>query len=103
MALAAVALAALLGVAACATAPACTQASCADDARITAEVRDEIADRPALNGTDSIGVQTIDGIVYLHGIVDTDNERELAESLARRVRGVRSVVGSITVRNAGAH
>jgi len=42
-------------------------------------------------------VQTVDQVVYLNGQVDTELQRELAESLARVVPGVKRVVNSINL------
>jgi len=44
-------------------------------------------------------VQTIGGVVYLYGLVDTNPERATIESLARGIGGVKRVVNSIEVRN----
>jgi osmotically-inducible protein OsmY len=40
-------------------------------------------------------VQTLDHVVYLNGLVDTDLERQLAESVAAGAKGVTRVVNSI--------
>jgi len=45
----------------------------------------------------SVRVQTVDQVVYLNGQVDTELQRELAESLARVVPGVKRVVNSINL------
>ena len=94
------ALALLTGVSlsACASLDACKGAACSADDGITTSVRSELADHVELR---DIGVQTIEGVVYLRGLVDTNVEREEAESATRRVSGVISVVNTITVRNAG--
>jgi len=82
----------------CASLDTCKGAACSVDAGITASVKSELADHVELR---DIGVQTIEGVVYLRGLVDTNVEREEAETAARRVTGVTSVVNTITVRNAG--
>jgi len=46
-----------------------------------------------------IDVQTLDRVVYLYGLVDTDLERQLAESVARTAPGVVRVVDSIGLNN----
>jgi hypothetical protein len=61
---------------ACAVYRKCGLAGCPGDAQITAEV---------------------DRVVYLTGQVNTETERELAESLASRVAGVTRVVNSINM------
>jgi osmotically-inducible protein OsmY len=46
-------------------------------------------------------VQTLNGVVYLYGLVDTDLMREQAEQIARQAPHVKKVVNSIGVINAG--
>jgi osmotically-inducible protein OsmY len=46
-----------------------------------------------------INVQTVDNVVYLNGIVITDFQREIAESVARQVPGVKRVSNSLGVNN----
>jgi osmotically-inducible protein OsmY len=94
----ALALFAGLSLSSCASLDTCKGGACSADAGITASVKSELADHVELR---DIGVQTIEGVVYLRGLVDTNVEREEAESAARRVTGVTSVVNTITVRNAG--
>ncbi|HZP66569.1 MAG TPA: BON domain-containing protein [Rudaea sp.] len=81
-----------------ACASAGTQARATNDDGITAQVRDAIFHRAELAG-DDISVQTHDGVVYLHGLVDTNVERDLAESIARNTAGVRRIVDSLELRN----
>jgi len=45
---------------------------------------------------DQIRVQTIDGVVYLHGHVDGEAAEERAESIAHGVAHVRKVVDAIS-------
>jgi len=40
-------------------------------------------------------VQTLDHVVYLNGVVDTDTQRLMAESIAQQAKGVTKVVNSI--------
>jgi osmotically-inducible protein OsmY len=42
-------------------------------------------------------VRTLDHVVYLSGVVDTDFERQMAESVALEAKGVARVVNSIGV------
>jgi osmotically-inducible protein OsmY len=44
-----------------------------------------------------ISVQTLRGVVYLYGLVDTVFERELAGSVAQETPGVARVVNSIGI------
>ncbi len=72
----------------------------ARDARITSEVKALIAENGALDAPNQIDVQSRDGVVYLHGLVDTPFEQALAASLARQVRGVSRVENLIGISGA---
>jgi osmotically-inducible protein OsmY len=73
----------------------CGFAGFAGDAAITAAVLRSFQAHPVLEPPNLIDIQTVDRIVYLNGLVDTDTERELAESVARNTEGVARVVNSI--------
>jgi hypothetical protein len=47
----------------------------------------------------TVRIQTLNRVVYLTGLVDTDVERLLAVSVAGDVQGVTRVVDSISVNN----
>jgi osmotically-inducible protein OsmY len=79
----------------CATYRSCGFSGCPGDAQITADIQALIRQHPAIEAPNSVRVSTIDQVVYLYGQVDTEGERETAESLAREVAGVRRVVDSI--------
>jgi len=84
----------------CATYEACGFRGCAGDAEIRANIQASIDHNPAL-GPNLITVQTLDHVVYLYGLVDTDFERQLAESAALDTPGAARVVSSIAVNNRG--
>jgi osmotically-inducible protein OsmY len=98
----ALALAACLAGALCACAPyeKCGFAGCPGDAQITAAVRASFVRHPDLGPPALMSVQTLDGVVYLYGVVNTDLVREQAESIALQVHGVKKVVNSLGVTNA---
>jgi osmotically-inducible protein OsmY len=73
----------------------CGFAGCPDDQRITREVQALLSQHPALEPPNLIDVKTLDHVVYLNGVVDTDLERQLAESVAAGAKGVRRVINSI--------
>jgi osmotically-inducible protein OsmY len=50
---------------------------------------------PALEPPNLLEVQTLNHVVYLTGLVDTDLERQMAESVALEAKGVAKVVNSI--------
>jgi osmotically-inducible protein OsmY len=95
---------ALGGVSGCTTPPACQGSACrADgrsaDARTTAEVRALIDQHAELGAPNSVEVQTIQGVVYLKGLVDTSMQSELATAIARQAAGVVRVENMIGVSN----
>jgi osmotically-inducible protein OsmY len=90
-----------VNVSGCASFGKCAPENCASDAKITADVRETIAEHPELGAPAALRVQTINGVVYLNGLVDTEFERRNAESLVSRVANVKDVVNSLDVRNTG--
>jgi len=86
----------LMGVlSGCATYRSCGFSGCPEDVQITADIQALIRQHPAIEAPNSVRVSTIDQVVYLYGQVDTELERETAESLTHEVAGVRRVVDSI--------
>jgi len=81
----------------CSALEQCGWRGCAGDAAITAEVRGLFEQHPALEPPNQLRVQTLNGVVYLYGLVDTDLERQLAESVAQEAPGVVRVVNSIGI------
>jgi osmotically-inducible protein OsmY len=84
----------------CAAYRACGFRGCADDATITARIRASFAQHPGFE-SNVIAVQTLDHVVYLYGPVDTDLQRQLAESVALDTPGAARVVNTIAVNNRG--
>ena len=85
----------------CATEPPqkpCSGEACVSDADITRNIEASIREHAELSDW-TIQVQTIDGVVYLHGLVDTGPQRDLVEAIARETRGVQGVENSIELRN----
>lgn len=68
-----------------------------DDATITTQVKARMLDNPGVAGT-SISVETLNGTVMLSGFAKTTTERNMAESIARDVTGVKLVKNEIAVR-----
>jgi osmotically-inducible protein OsmY len=85
----------LAALAGCAAYTKCGIGGCPGDAKITAEVQALFDEHPALEPPNLLHVQTLDRVVYLTGLVDTDLERQMAESVARQAAGVAGVVNSI--------
>lgn len=87
-----------LSVAGCAASSA-THENCSancSDAEISALVRKHLFDRASIPDT-GISVSTVDGVVYLHGLVNTSVERNAAVAAAREVPGVSEVVDSLEI------
>lgn len=68
-----------------------------DDSAITASVKTRMLDDDRVAGT-SITVETLNGTVMLSGFARNADEKAAAESIARKVEGVRDVKNQITVR-----
>jgi osmotically-inducible protein OsmY len=98
-----VALAVLLSaaVSGCAGFSRCTPDNCSADAKITSDVSEVLAEHRELGPPAAIHVQTVHGVVYLTGLVDTDLEVRRAEAMVLQVANVKDVVNSLTTRNAG--
>jgi len=70
-----------------------------DDATTTAAVKSKlVADHP--RDLTAVDVDTVDGTVYLKGMVASEAEKDRAGQLAQSVSGVRSVVNNLQTRTA---
>jgi len=85
---------ALLG---CAAYKKCGFDGCPGDSQTTAQVRALFDQHTELKPPTLLDVQTVNHVVYLYGLVDTDLQREMAESAARQAPGVTKVVNSIGI------
>lgn len=81
----------------CAAYNKCGFEGCPGDAKITAEVRALFQQHPILEPPNLLTVQTLNHVVYLYGLVDTDYEREIAEMVALQAPGAANVVNSIGI------
>jgi hyperosmotically inducible protein len=68
-----------------------------DDTAITTAVKARFVDNRQVDAS-SISVETLNGTVMLSGFAKNTAERTMAESLAMKVGGVKSVRNEITVR-----
>jgi hyperosmotically inducible protein len=95
--LSAVALSVVMGgaLAGCAVYEKCGVSGCPGDAEITAQVQALFVKHPELEPPNLLQVQTLNHVVYLTGVVDTDYERQMAEVVARQAPGVTNVINSI--------
>jgi osmotically-inducible protein OsmY len=83
----------------CAANHQCGFHGCSGDAEISAKVQALFDQHPSLEAPNQIHVQTVDGVVYLSGLVDTPFQRRLAESVALEAPGVTRAVNSIGLSN----
>jgi len=91
----AAALLACASLAGCTVIRTCGLSGCAGDVEITAQVNALFEQHPVLEPPNVLRVQTLNHVVYLYGVVDTDLERGLAEAVASQAKGVTKVVNSI--------
>lgn len=90
---------ALLGTTGCAVVrDQQTVGSYVDDATLTTRVKAKFAENPTVSAM-SIGVETLKGEVQLSGFAKSNEERSMAERLARNTSGVVSVKNNIVVRS----
>lgn len=85
----------------CAAFQSCEGDACTGDAKITADVKAQFIAHRELGAPAGLRVQTIKGVVYLSGIVDTDLERRNAEAITLKVENVKDVVNNLATRNDG--
>jgi osmotically-inducible protein OsmY len=83
----------------CAAFGKCGLRECADDAKISDEVRALFAQSPALGAPNLITVQTVRGVVYLRGLVSTPFMIGEAGSIAEQVPGVTEVRNLLYIDN----
>jgi osmotically-inducible protein OsmY len=81
----------------CAAYRKCGFEGCPGDAKITAGVKALFQQHPILEPPNLLTVRTLDRVVYLYGLVDTDYEREIAELVALQAPGVAKVANSIGI------
>jgi osmotically-inducible protein OsmY len=87
----------LVGVTGCATYDKCGIEGCANDRKVTANVRAAFDEYPELGPPNSINVETLNHVVYLTGHVSAGEMRSTAESTAQKVAGVTRVEDTIYV------
>lgn len=68
-----------------------------DDSKITTQVKARFAESPVVSAL-AIKVETLNGNVQLSGFAKSSEEKNTAESIARKVPNVRSVRNDIVVR-----
>jgi osmotically-inducible protein OsmY len=100
MRLLSVAMLALVTLAACSTVSEKTAGENLDDATITTQVKAKLAGEKISTLT-KVDVDTNFRTVYLHGVVDSEDMKQRASTIAWSVRGVHAVVNNLTVKTSG--
>ena len=77
--------------------PSTSMAAAVDDATITTKVKAAVMAEPNLKTSD-INVDTKDGVVTLAGTVNSQDEKQKANSAAQSVQGVKSVSDQLVVK-----
>ena len=90
-----------MGLNGCAIFPKCSPENCATDKEINAEVTQLFSEHAELGAPAALHIQTINGVVYLSGPVDTEFEVRHAEALARQVANVKDVENNLYPRSNG--
>lgn len=85
----------VVGLTGCADFRPCAAQACADDKRITADIRQRMKQYPAIEAPNVVRVNTINHVVYLYGQVENEVQRSLAEEIAQTEPGVARVVNSV--------
>jgi osmotically-inducible protein OsmY len=81
----------------CATYEKCGLQGCASDRQISAQVKALLNAHPELGPPGSIRVETLNGVVYLDGLVTGGLEKRSVESIVLQASGVKRVVNGISV------
>jgi osmotically-inducible protein OsmY len=81
----------------CATVEKCGLEGCDSDRQISAQVKALLNAHPEFGPPGSISVETLNGVVYLDGLVTGGLEKRSVESIVRQASGVKRVVNGVSV------
>jgi osmotically-inducible protein OsmY len=90
---------AMSGLPACAVFDKCSPENCATDKQIVRNVNQLVIEHPGWGPPAAIHVQSINGVVYLDGTVDSDLTIRSVEAQVRQVANVKDVVNSLNSRS----
>jgi hyperosmotically inducible periplasmic protein len=96
----AIAMLALLVLAACSSTAGKTAGENIDDATITAQIKSKLAAEKVSTLT-KVDVDTKLRTVYLNGVVDSEETKQRATTIAWSVKGVNAVVNNLSVKTSG--
>jgi osmotically-inducible protein OsmY len=83
----------------CAVFDKCAPENCSTDKQITHDVNELLSQHRELGPAGTVRVQTINGVVYLTGTVNSDFEIRSTESLVRQVANVKDVENNMNPRS----
>jgi osmotically-inducible protein OsmY len=83
----------------CAAFSKCSPENCATDQQIKENVNEIFREHTEFGPPGTVHIQTINGVVYLSGPVDSDFEVRRAEALVRQVANVKDVENNLYPRS----
>jgi osmotically-inducible protein OsmY len=83
----------------CAVFDKCAPENCSTDKQITSDVNDVLAQHRELGPAGTVHVQTINGVVFLTGTVNSDFEIRSTEAMVRQVANVKDVENNMNARS----
>jgi osmotically-inducible protein OsmY len=83
----------------CAVFEKCTPENCSTDKQITKDVNELLSQHRELGPPGTVHVQTINGVVYLTGTLNSDFEIRSTESIVRQVANVKDVENNLNPRS----
>jgi osmotically-inducible protein OsmY len=83
----------------CAVFDKCAPENCSTDKQITGDVNDLLAQHRELGPAGTVHVQTINGVVFLTGTVNSDFEIRNTEAIVRQVANVKDVENNMNARS----
>jgi osmotically-inducible protein OsmY len=86
-------------VSGCAVFEKCTPENCSTDKQITKDVNELLSQHRELGPPGTVHVQTINGVVYLTGTLNSDFEIRSTESIVRQVANVKDVENNLNPRS----
>jgi hyperosmotically inducible periplasmic protein len=95
-----IAMLALLMLAACSSTSGKTAGENMDDATITAQIKSKLAAEKVSTLT-KVDVDTNLRTVYLNGVVDSEEMKQRATTIAWSVKGVNAVINNLSVKTSG--
>jgi osmotically-inducible protein OsmY len=83
----------------CAAFDKCAPENCSTDKQITSDVNATLAQHRELGPPGTVRVQTINGVVYLTGTVNSDFEIRTTETIVRQIANVKDVENNLNARS----